>query len=506
MKAISKLFVAASVLFSVNALASVEVTDFSIRESGTTAMVTITATFSGGGASGKSYDFDWETRDGDPPNDAQDDSGDNDYKATGGTVSLSFNSPSTMVPVTITQDLKFEEDEGFFVDVALVGETVRSSEAQAEGTIRSIPNPDDSGEGTIEDDDTQFTVNVDLGGGPEVDIRFWCDSGEIDQLPGPVLENTKSTVGGVAMFDNNNHDAGVTCDAEQVGGPPDGFYEVSSDCNPGLDEGVLECQIVNAPTEAKFRVFKDFNDGNPMGAYVAIECNTGLPLNETATVYEAEGYKEFIVQDFTDGQLSCEITEDPIVGYTTIYESGVDDPSAISCDYRNVGGGENFECLIRNNLNLVDLEVDKIWFDDRPLFENPTNAKARWYCTPTANLDDDSSSKKKDSDCEDRRRRCRGYDECGTFRFYEDPDSASEEIYPHYEGTICHVEERTDHPGVITDDSDCDDLLLLPGIGDSCVIENTRFYEGIPTLSQYGLMILALLMLGVGFVSVRRLS
>ena len=39
---------------------------------------------------------------------------------------------------------------------------------------------------------------------------------------------------------------------------------------------------------------------------------------------------------------------------------------------------------------------------------------------------------------------------------------------------------------------------------ESCVFTNTTFFEGIPTLNQYGLAILALLMLGVGFVGFRR--
>jgi hypothetical protein len=40
--------------------------------------------------------------------------------------------------------------------------------------------------------------------------------------------------------------------------------------------------------------------------------------------------------------------------------------------------------------------------------------------------------------------------------------------------------------------------------GHECTITNTVFFEGIPTLNQYGLALLALLMLGVGFVGFRR--
>ena len=47
--------------------------------------------------------------------------------------------------------------------------------------------------------------------------------------------------------------------------------------------------------------------------------------------------------------------------------------------------------------------------------------------------------------------------------------------------------------------------VTLGGSG-SCTIYNTVFFEGIPSLNQFGLMILALLMLGVGAVAFRRLA
>jgi hypothetical protein len=47
-------------------------------------------------------------------------------------------------------------------------------------------------------------------------------------------------------------------------------------------------------------------------------------------------------------------------------------------------------------------------------------------------------------------------------------------------------------------------VSVLPGSSASCDFTNTVFFESIPTLSQYGLAIMALLMLGVGFVGFRR--
>ncbi len=39
---------------------------------------------------------------------------------------------------------------------------------------------------------------------------------------------------------------------------------------------------------------------------------------------------------------------------------------------------------------------------------------------------------------------------------------------------------------------------------DECTFTNTAYFEGIPTLNQYGMAIMALLMLGVGFIGFRR--
>jgi hypothetical protein len=71
-------------------------------------------------------------------------------------------------------------------------------------------------------------------------------------------------------------------------------------------------------------------------------------------------------------------------------------------------------------------------------------------------------------------------------------------------GNICYAYESGTASSVEVDDSDCDEMEVFVGSGDGCTIINTVFFEGIPTLSQYGLAIMALLMLGVGFVGFRR--
>jgi hypothetical protein len=48
--------------------------------------------------------------------------------------------------------------------------------------------------------------------------------------------------------------------------------------------------------------------------------------------------------------------------------------------------------------------------------------------------------------------------------------------------------------------------IMPAGAPPTCTFTNTVFFEGIPTLNQYGMAILALLMLGVGFVGFRRFA
>jgi hypothetical protein len=47
---------------------------------------------------------------------------------------------------------------------------------------------------------------------------------------------------------------------------------------------------------------------------------------------------------------------------------------------------------------------------------------------------------------------------------------------------------------------------IAPGSDVECTVVNTRNFEGIPTLAPAGLGLLALLLLGVGFLGLHRLT
>ena len=85
----------------------------------------------------------------------------------------------------------------------------------------------------------------------------------------------------------------------------------------------------------------------------------------------------------------------------------------------------------------------------------------------------------------------------------EGSDTFHAQVLPDYPFSNCWVVERVFDDSVETE-NDCDNMTVSAGNGANCLITNTVFFEGVPTLSQFGLAILALLMLGVGLGGFRR--
>ncbi len=241
---------------------------------------------------------------------------------------------------------------------------------------------------------------------------------------------------------------------------------------------------------ARFLVDKNFTDDNEAEVEVTLSCNTGLPLEQTTTIAEGDPVN-FVVGDFEQGTLDCEVTEVVPDGYSASYNEG-DGVSDENCSWENAFGLQH-ACTISNSLDLVEVVVTKEWIDENPQFEAQNVAGATWTCSNVA------------FPCE------LGFvNECdgGNLDFFGNPGEDSFSVFPDWEvGTTCSITEvNLLESGIEVDDSDCQGLLLFPGDSASCTIVNTRLFEGIPKLSQYGLGLLALLMLGVGFVAYRRFA
>ncbi|MDX1408160.1 MAG: hypothetical protein R3330_08505, partial [Saprospiraceae bacterium] len=170
------------------------------------------------------------------------------------------------------------------------------------------------------------------------------------------------------------------CEVTESNLPPE-YFQVGTegDCDSGdVDhEDTYDCLFINAPIRATFTVTKDFNDGNDAGVEIFIECTTGLPIVNDATVYEDHPIFdeiEFIVQDYDPYELDCTIYENVPVGYSESYDAGYDEVTSVfnitpdsdddGCHFLEVASGD-FTCHITNTLEEVDVVVDKIWIDDQ---------------------------------------------------------------------------------------------------------------------------------------------
>jgi hypothetical protein len=236
------------------------------------------------------------------------------------------------------------------------------------------------------------------------------------------------------------------------------------------------------PARATFAVNKVFDDNNPAEVDVTISCNTGLPLEQTTSISQGDGVV-FVVNDFADGEMDCDITESVPDGYNPNYFNGSSD-SSVSCEHNEVAFGQASNCTITNTLQEVEVEVTKVWIDENPQFNAVNLADAEWECSNVAFGPDD-----------------------GLLEFFGNPGEDSFFVFPSWDGgTDCSITEvLIPDGGVEVDDGECDSVVVFPGVDGACTIFNTRLFEGIPTLSQYGLALLAMLMLGLGFVAYRRI-
>lgn len=387
------------------------------------------------------------------------------------------------------------------------GDDVISNTASFDGveTGGVIINPgDDSATETTSVTATTATwrVNKDFldDSGGSVTMTLSCTSGTVVTPPVQVSEgNPQSlTVEGFLQGPFGS----TTCTVTESNLPAEYFQvSASDDCEiVGVDHEAeyLGCVFVNAPISATFHVTKDFDDDNPAPVNVWLECNTGLPLQQSAVISEFGDpfdHVDFVVGDFVPGGLDCDVFEEPVPpGYAQSYVASVS-PGAIAggfqaddegCHFEDVQTG-SFDCAVTNTLLPVDVTVNKQWIDEHPEYQSSQLVNITLRC---ANGDIVFGYS------------C-GNDEC--IEAYIDPaNPGAFQVFPDWDGTTqCSVSEEPE-VGVDQDVSDCADIGLAPGLGGECTIVNTRLYAGIPTLSQTGLALLALLMLGIGMVTFRR--
>lgn len=265
---------------------------------------------------------------------------------------------------------------------------------------------------------------------------------------------------------------------------------------------------------ARFAVTKDFTDGNPGDVSVRLDCNTGLILDQDKLISEADGDPAvvFVVTDFDGGELNCTVTEDSVTGYETSYSASGDSTNSSEtdgCEFTAAAAGDENACLITNTPAPVDVVINKEWvFDGSSGSDIDTRYDLTLYCDSeivdgyNGGLDSISVPSCLLLGRSSESPQAAVSQWCKTF-YGDDSESFNAEVIPAYPSTSCYVTERV-YDDAVEVANGCDDFVVSAGNGAECTITNSVFFEGIPTLSNYGLAMLTLLMLGMGFIVMRR--
>jgi hypothetical protein len=258
-----------------------------------------------------------------------------------------------------------------------------------------------------------------------------------------------------------------------------------------------------------FRIHKVWNqkgDTNGIQVTAHLSC-TGAVSTQQTVVFTATTDAILFVYDLwqipEDAHVDCTITEDVPENYTARYncndtDCGDSGQNVDACFYGGIDRNKNPLCTITNRPLPATIAVTKTWviegadqgFDGYHEIGLLCSSRVTspWgdsydYCIPQQNV-------------------------CAAYIFRPDASEGSIDYEftipkPAYPFTQCVVGEYN-RDNVIEVDNGCGQLKASAGDEIECEVINTVFFEGIPTLSQYGMAILALLMLGAGFVGFRR--
>lgn len=250
-------------------------------------------------------------------------------------------------------------------------------------------------------------------------------------------------------------------------------------------------------SSTQFTVTKDFSDDSTMPVDVHIRCNGGLPLEQSFTITEST-FVNFTVVHFIPGELDCTVWEDPVPdGYTDGYlarvvgnAQGTASADNEGCYFTDVVQG-GFQCIVSNDAGPGTYTVNKEWILNEGENHAPDLiADVTIFCNAPI-LENDVIDA--------------GNDVWYVQRTLEGvTDSVTISVDSSMGGAQCQTHE-SEQPAFVAVDNGCSGLLDVPsGEDTSCLITNSMFFEGIPTLGQYGKALMVLMILGMGMVGFRR--
>jgi len=215
-----------------------------------------------------------------------------------------------------------------------------------------------------------------------------------------------------------------------------------------------------------------------------ITCNSGIPLTQTSAISNTSPIT-FTVADLPVGSM-CDIVATSVGGYT----------AASDCSFTTIADQDTYSCDFEMSPNPFVFTITKHWeFTESGPGQVDLGATVDancWEVRATADATVNIPGPVNFA--------CNLYgqdDTCSSPSWYADPNGA----------TWCNGVEDPNDSAVESDQGCASPTSIVIGQPTAgCTVNNTVFFEGIPTLNQYGMAILALLMLGVGFVGFRRFA
>lgn len=259
------------------------------------------------------------------------------------------------------------------------------------------------------------------------------------------------------------------------------------------------CATGNGDEIANFhvrKIFADYNENLP--ATLNINCNDGIPGDDTMKLFPANGmlghyFGTFVQTTFTSGRLECEVSEEPIDNYTAEYECFSEDGTCTvsenGCLFTGVKTGQNDICVVRNYPDPVEITVEAEWVYDEEDIIALDPVVIILECRDVSSGDGTWD----------------GSDMTWHWLFSDGSDPQVAHVAPLPESTECRTVVRSPN-SAIESTGNCQDWVPVYR-GDpplTCLVTNTLFFKGVPTLSQYGLMLIAALMLLTGMAATRR--
>lgn len=236
------------------------------------------------------------------------------------------------------------------------------------------------------------------------------------------------------------------------------------------------------PSVARFKVTKTFSDNSTDDVDVTLTCTTGSPLTQTATITGGDSIGVTFVVTNLEGSVDCEVTETGSpAGYAPIYNGGE------GCSWTEAVESDN-TCAISNAAKPASFTANMEWI---VLHEGGDVVDQNVPVTITCNSAISGGTQAGDL--------------WNLASVLGDGTQITATVDTTSGSASCWASQNVSVSGVESSD-DCGERTIAAGTSSSCTFVNTLFFEGVPALSSYGKALLIVLLLGVGFIGMRRFS